>query len=553
METGDDLSRKGNSHLGFGFSGLRLSKHKCANSRSSLVINSLKLSRPKRSTRVSMPLFRSKNLSASKRSQVTIFIILAIIIVAGVVIYFALRSSVKTELPKNMRPVYDYYLSCIKEHARQGASLLGEQAGYLYADEIDFVPGSQYMPFSSHLDFFGQPIPYWMYISGNNILKEQVPSKKNLEEQLEKYIEERLDYCDFSDYELQGFDVVVGEGDVDVNINNLNIEVNAQNSLGIYFENNSVFIDKHKVLLDSKLGKFYELALNVYNYEKKNMFLEKYALDVLRLYVPVTGVELTCSPKVFVDEEIRQELVQGLAANIGMLKLKGDYYELSSKENNYFVTDVGQNVDENINFIYSSSWPTKIEIYGDRVAQPVGLQEGFGILGFCYVPYHLIYDLAFPVMIQFYDSDEVFQFPVSVIIDKNNIRNALPTAEGQSIESEVCKYKNQDVSVYTYDVDLNPVEANIKFKCLNEECYIGRTKVRGGDAVLNAKMPKCANGFIVVSAEGYADAKYQISSNEESLANIVMNKLYNLSVNVNSGNVDYALVSFEYRINRRIL
>ncbi len=486
----------------------------------------------------------SCRLLKPKNAQVTLFVILAILIVGGVIAYFSLRTGIKQEIPQNMKPVYNHYLSCLEEHARQGIALLGEQGGRIKIP--DFIPGSQYMPFSSQLDFFGQPIPYWMYVSGNNLLKEQVPSKSDMERELEEYVKERLVDCDFSDFAAQGFNVVVGGGEVKANINELDVELDINNPIVIYFDNQSVLITNHKINLKSKLGKFYDMAIDVYNFEKKNMFLEKYALDVMRLYAPVSGIEITCSPKVFVKEKIREDLVKGLESNIGMLKLKGSYYDLKSKDHNYFVVDIGRDFDEKVNFIYSSTWPSRIEIYGDTIVEPVGLQEGMGILGFCYVPYHFVYDIDFPVLIQFYDNEEIFQFPIAVVIDKNQARKALPTSVGVSIEPEICKYKNQNISIYTYDLDLNPVEANIKFKCLNTECRIGKTKLVNGDAVFEGSVPQCVNGFILASAEGYAPAKYQISTNEESVANVVLRKLYdvNLSLSCGGKNVGKALVSF---------
>jgi len=419
----------------------------------------------------------------------------------------------------------------------------------IYVDEMDFIPGSQYMPFSSHLDFLGQPIPYWMYVSGNNLLREQVPSKNDMEAELARYVKERIDYCDYSDFELQGYSVLVKDGDgdvnVEVNINNLDVEVIVKNQMGIGFEGDSVIVTEHEVSVGSKLGKFYDLAKEVYDYEKQEMFLEKYAVDVMRVYVPVSGAEISCSPKIFIEEEIRSDLIDGLVANVGALKLGGNYYDLSSKENKYFVTDIGSNVDENVNFVYSPDWPTRVEIFGDRVVEPIGLQEGLGILGFCYVPYNLVYDINFPVLIQFFDNNEIFQFPIAVVVSKNQAREALPTEAGTVVESEVCKYKNKEVSVYTYDLDLNPVEARVRFKCLNDECEIGNTELGGGDAVLNAPMPMCVNGFVVASAEGYVTGKYQISTNEDSVANVLMKKLYTLDVEPVVGNAGGSvLVSF---------
>ena len=50
----------------------------------------------------------------------------------------------------------------------------------------EYEAGSEYMPFSSQLDFLGNPIPYWYYVSGNNIQREQVPSKNRYGKRIRK-------------------------------------------------------------------------------------------------------------------------------------------------------------------------------------------------------------------------------------------------------------------------------------------------------------------------------------------------------------------------------
>ena len=89
---------------------------------------------------------------------------------------------------------------------------------------------------------------------------------------------------------------------------------------------------------------------------------------------------------------------------------------------------------------------------------------------------------------------------------------------------------------------MNPVEARIQFKCLDAVCEIGATEIEGGDAILRGEFPQCVNGFVLASADGYADAKYQISTNEEDIANVVLNKKYEVGLDL--GDVDKALVSF---------
>ncbi|MGC9309324.1 MAG: hypothetical protein ACP5D2_01350 [Candidatus Nanoarchaeia archaeon] len=461
----------------------------------------------------------------NKSAQVTIFIIIAVVIIGAIAGYFLLIQP-EQNVPAELEPVYNHYLSCLEHHASEGIAILGEQGGHLYADEMAFIPGSNYMPFSSQLEFLGQAIPYWLYVSGNNLLEEQVPSKQDMENELSRYIEEHADECDFDSY--NNYNINLDEANVDVDIEENDVKLEINQPLSISYEEQSARIVEHSLDVDSKLGKFHNLALDVYNYEKKHRFLEDYALDVMRLYAPVTGVELTCSPKVFVKENIKQDLAEALANNMQAIKLQGNYYQLADKDS-YFVQDIGKQVDENVNIMYNPDWPTNIEIYGDDVVEPVGLQEGLGILGFCYVPYHLVYDIHFPVLIQFYDNQELFQFPMAVIIEKNQKRGEL-TGTARSIESEICRYNNQEVSVNTYSSNLEEVDARIQFKCLNSICDIGETDA----GYLEAKMPQCVNGFIIASADGYADTKYQISTNEEDTADIIMKKKYKLDVDLDN-------------------
>ena len=106
----------------------------------------------------------------NKRAQLTAFIIIAIIIIASGVLYFVFRDSLTVAgIPPSIEPVYNNFLSCLEEDIFIGIDLLESQGGYI---EIpDFEPGSHHMPFSSQLDFLGNPIPYWYYVSGNNIQK----------------------------------------------------------------------------------------------------------------------------------------------------------------------------------------------------------------------------------------------------------------------------------------------------------------------------------------------------------------------------------------------
>jgi hypothetical protein len=488
---------------------------------------------------------------SSKKAQITIFIIIAIMIVAVIALFFIFRGNIiKNNVPKDLLPVYNYYLSCIDYEAKNGALLLGEGGGYI--NSLEFSPGSVYMPFSSQLGFLGNSIPYWYYVSGNGLSYEQIPTIGDMQEELDKYIEDGLSYCDFSSYEEAGYEVLLGEPVVTSYIKDNQINSQVKQDIRIVYGNNVWTGRLHSIETSSNLGKFYSLAKDIYGVNKQKMFLENYGVDILRLYAPVDGSDITCSPKIWTVADIRENLSQALTANTAFIKIKGDYYELSKKENKYFVQNLEEDTPFNVNFMYSDSWPMLLNVYpsedGILRADPVGTQEGLGMLGFCYVPYHFIYDFSYPILIQIMSQDEMFQFPVVVVIDKNMPRTAMNGSSGPSIVPEICIRANTPITVNTYNVNLEPVSANIKFKCFDTTCDIGNTEIQGADSVLSKDFPQCGNGYIIASSYGYETKKELVSTINEGTYNIILDKKYKLNVEVKNlgkeieGN---AIITFE--------
>src|SRR3989344_524653 len=136
-------------------------------------------------------------IKRGQRAQVTIFIILAIVLVAVVVLFVTLHQKTTSveQLPSDFQPIYEAFRSCNEQHIKMGIALLESQAGYIETPE--FKPGSSQLPLSNQLDFLGNGIPYWWTVSGNGIAQEQVPSQSDIEEQLSDFVLEQLPDCDF--------------------------------------------------------------------------------------------------------------------------------------------------------------------------------------------------------------------------------------------------------------------------------------------------------------------------------------------------------------------
>lgn len=489
----------------------------------------------------------------NKKAQITIFIIIAIVIIAAITTYLLVRNKTGLEvIDPSFAPVFNYYSSCIEDAVRAAGDLAGNQGGRIYV--LGYETGSEYAPFSSQLNFLGFNIPYWYYVAGNGIIKEQIPLKSEIEKDIAQYIKERIVECDFEPFYKQGFSIDLGNKDVNVNLENNKINVNVEQDITVTKDDKIARKTKLEINTDSKLGNFYNLAKDIYDKEKKEAFLENYAVDVLRLYAPVDGAEISCSPKIWKTREVIDDLKTGLENNVAKLKLKGNYYRLKEKKDKYFVID--KETNEQVNFIYSPAWPSKIEVVGANeelmIANPIGNQAGLGVMGFCYAPYHFVYDLSFPVLIQILDGNEIFQFPIAVIIDNNVPREAIFSEIEQDTSADLCSFKAQDIEVNVYDINLNKVsKAQISYECFDKSCNLGETE----NGKFTGKAPACINGFISAKAEGFAEKKQIFSSNTEISTDIILDKEYNLDIELEVGNKplkDTAIVSFDGQVSKTL-
>jgi hypothetical protein len=472
----------------------------------------------------------------SRKAQVAVYVIIALVIVGLIATFFLMRGTLFAEsIPAELSPAFSYYSQCIEAEARDAISLAGSQGGHVYAGA--YLPGSDYAPFSSQLNFLGFPVPYWFYVSGNGLVKENVPTKSGMQDEISQYIVAKVnENCRLDALSAMGFSIDLGTPTIKTTISDASVEIDVSARVTATKGESSATKTTHSVKIASRLGSLYNTAQSIYNAQRNGAILENYSVDVMRLYAPVDGVEISCSGKIWKTREVVDGIKSGLEANIPSIKFKGDYYTLSSKEESYFVVDEVP-VTGSVNLLYSKNWPSKITVYGAddelMVAEPMGTQAGMNTMGFCYAQYHFVYDISFPVMIQVMDGQEVFQFPVVVIIDKNMPRKAV-LSELTAAEPEmpdVCQFNTQDLEVNVYDSELNKVDANLTYMCFTQKCRIGSTV----DGKFTGMVPACVNGYLITKAEGYAEEKQLLSTNEESSADVILDREYDIKVNLEVG------------------
>ncbi|NMB66478.1 hypothetical protein GYA25_00235 [Candidatus Woesearchaeota archaeon] len=479
-----------------------------------------------------------------KKGQLTIFIIVALLIVSGVVIFFLFRNNiVKESIPLTIQPVYTTFDSCIQDLGKKGIYLLESQGGYIYLPE--YQKGSYNFPSSSYLNFMGNNIPFWDYFSSTSLEKKQIPSQGDMEDQLKKFIESNVKNCDFSINYAQGFEITLKDFSVSPKILDNKIIIDSSFNMNISLNNQSFLINHYKTDLVSNLGLLYNDALKVYNQEEETLLLENYTIDVLRLYAPVDGFEISCSPKVWDANKIYYDLKNALEPNIQ--SITSENKNPKSENDKYFYRDF--KTKGSVKFLTFMDWPMFLEVnpsQGDLlIANPVGNTPELSILGFCFIPYHFVYSLNYPVLVQISKNDETFQFPLVVYVDKNKPKFAL-TKNTSSSSIDVCSNKVTPVTLNVYDNSNNPIPFSVNFECINENCYIGNSST-GNSTFL---FPECVNGVVKINSNNFLESRTVLDNTlQESEINIYLTKTYPLNIQMSLDNRpsnEEALISFDF-------
>jgi len=457
----------------------------------------------------------------NKSGQLTIFIIIAILVVAIVLWLFLFRGNFQNKIPREFDAIYNNFMNCMEEDLQMGVYALETQGGYINLPE--YSAGTLAYPFSSRLDFVGTEIPYWYYISGGGIQKTQVPHAEGMQLELENFVLSRIKACEFDSYYDEGYILFLGEGsDSKVIIKDHEVTLELDMDFVSHYGEDSITVENHEVTIDSDLGSLYKDALKIYGHEQEELFLEKYAIDVLNLYAPVNGVEFTCSPLVWIADNVFFDLEEAIEVNTMALK-KGD-------DENYFSVDI--QTDNEIRFINSRNWPRSFEVNPTdgnvMMANPVGNQPGLGILGFCYVTYHFVYNVNYPVLVQVTSENtgETFQFPLAVVIKGNKEREALKADALVGPKIELCEDMNSPTRIDVYNNYGHIIDANLSYNCLSQKCNVGKTV--GG--TFTGNLPQCVNGFVLARSEGYEEGKMMYSSVNPGQISLFLDREYEKTV-----------------------
>ena len=161
----------------------------------------------------------------NKKAQVTIFIILAIVIIGAIILYFTLGDKVKSTNSPETDNINSFVEECIRGTGRDAIYQISQNGGY-------------YLP--TRFSTF-QGYPYY-YHDGKNYM----PSKETIEDELALYMNNNLDYCTADFVDFPQFNITSRETTSEITISDEEIILNIKYPLSIFKDEKTYLLENFK-------------------------------------------------------------------------------------------------------------------------------------------------------------------------------------------------------------------------------------------------------------------------------------------------------------------
>lgn len=508
-----------------------------------------------------------------KRGQLTIFIIIGLILLvsAGLVVYLTTQRVVKPVeeeviVPEDVRPVYEFVQGCADSVAKEGLGLLGLQGGFITLPGIiDRTPTAN-IPIDTMNQF---KIPLWHYEG-----EDRTPSIGYMEREIARYVNERIKDCTGEFEAFAERFGVTEEANVSTKtvIADDQVLLRITWPLALTTPDRTTRISDFIVRMPVRLKQMWELANATLAAENQYNYFENVTIDLMAAdaeHIPLDGFTIECGVKRWRIPEISDRLQTLLYYNIPTARIQNtDYFPFTAPKGTYetlhrdyvrmtreldegkdmkppktaapddayqyfkLFYDVGvRPTNLKIGFEYQPAWGMQLAAQpseGPTLKSNSGKGPGKFLRYLCINQWHFTYDIIYPIKVSIRDDEAfnnqgyVFQYAFPVLINHNapeRIEFGYRRFQALDFGSpEFCTTygdKLADIrafgAVEGVQVLMELPDAQVTYKCFDQECELGNTAADAGVYRLQTYLPRsCTNPFITASKPGYLSATQQL-------------------------------------------
>jgi hypothetical protein len=504
------------------------------------------------------------------KGQLSIFIIIGILILAIFVVYLVVQRTIiedrtaaaqriVEQVPTEFLPIQRYTDDCLAVVAERGLIRLGQQGGYIRPLDWHSLRADDENPTDADGIAFGDDIfvPYWLYNDAANRanvieLVTLRPTEEQMEQELERWIEEEIEFCldNYNAFDEQGFSVEQQDTAAIVSIVPGKVNVQMQHEIAASREGRTTEMEHFYHELDVDMYQMLAVANNIYDAQKDFSFLEEHMLNVMTLFggtstddlPPMNDATFELSNIVLWEEEnVKKRLTQLLTSYVSLLQYRNslNFYQYSfPSDTRYRATKQriyndmmlpltgAENLD--VRFSYLDMWNPYFDANArGGVIKPQSVFLSYLGINFGVQDFKTVYDVSYPVWVQLHNplalNQQGFSFNFAL---EGNIRNnraaehnqVLPSPSIASRDSLLCdtlQRTSEEVTVVALDSNTRrPIpKALISFVLGDESCVIGQTDVAGR---MTSTFPKAIGGVVHLSAQDYLGTSVRLNTYHEN-------------------------------------
>ena len=440
----------------------------------------------------------------TKKAQISLFVILGILIIAGIlIIYFIPRDKETIDTVKsfNQEPpkVANYVEDCVSLLGIEAFKKIGENGGYLnmsFTQSILTLRDDETE--SDILKFSESNLPYWWYLKTTNKctkcqLSSNIPSINLIEFQVEKHIENNMEAClkKFNAFSESETEIEHGKISADVTINSDDVTLNVEMPIKIQGSEEAK-MQQFRKTLDLRFKKIYDLAVNITKREAETQFLENITMGFVSIYgvadaskiPPITWVDHEPNAVFWNMPDVHDKVQKNIIPNVLLVQIENtkDAAPITGTEydkayNSMYLKKLANRdyKDVSVNFIYDPAWDIYLHIIpnsgGLLKASNYRVDFPMGNLPSYYTNiYEFFYDISYPVAVVLHDDkslnryeDDGYNFVFSMEANIRGNRNMFQWTHGQGAvvfdNINNAEISEQDIESGTCS------EVGNKFKC----------------------------------------------------------------------------------------
>lgn len=230
-----------------------------------------------------------------KKGQVTIFIIVAIIIIALIMLFFLVKS--KGGMPffqQSMPNPYEYMEKCVKDNVNEAINLMLPQGGYLSPEHYTNYKDNkvEYLCYTKEY--------YKPCINQNPLLIE------HLKKEIKRYSEGKIKDCFYAlenEYKKRNYNVETGSMTFDIELEPNQAIANIKKKIEIKKNEETRKFDNFKFKINSPIYDFGIISEEIANQEAKFCYFEYLGYSLLYPSFKINKDEINSDTKIYTIEE----------------------------------------------------------------------------------------------------------------------------------------------------------------------------------------------------------------------------------------------------------